>query len=81
MSVEVVIIKVDPETLNNYEYYIPVSSNLKDEREISKILTSLMKACNVGDFVRIGDKFYRRIKGGFREANTEDLAELLASKI
>lgn len=37
--------------------------------------------CNVGDFLIIKDEVYRRIRGGWRAATDDDMAELLAAKL
>ena len=73
MMRKVRIAKVDKNTGNLYILELPVPD---------KLLVEHMKdTCNVGDFLIDGDKIYRRIKGGFREANNEDMAELLSSMI
>ena len=44
-------------------------------------LEHIKGACNVGDFLIIEGKVYRRIRGGWREATDDDMAELLAAKL
>lgn len=77
--VEVEVIKVDRKTLNSFRFPLSIpkkSENMNDE----EILEHFMWA-NVGDFVKIEDRIYRRVRGGFRKATDEDMAELIASQI
>jgi len=71
------IVKIDEETGRNDSYKMPVPRNMAYEME-----PGFMDAiCNVGDFVIVEDKVYRRIRGGWRDATDDDLAELLAAKL
>jgi hypothetical protein len=47
-----------------------------------EILKIARKGANVGDFMILPNgKVFRRIRGGFREATNEDMAELISSQI
>ena len=67
------IAKIDRNTGNLYIFEVPVPDKLT--------VDAIKVACNVGDFLIDGDKVYRRLAGGVREANDEDMAELLSSMI
>ena len=75
---EVKIVKVDREKLRSTNLTVKVKV---DRENYDLILRILKRAVNVGDFVIIGDRVFRRVIGGFREANEEDLAELYASRL
>ena len=91
------VFKIDENTGNSYNYRMPVpirglrdmlEGKPEDELPKDEPLISLesplrfVKAvCNVGDFLIIEGETYRRIRGGFRPATDDDLAELLAAKL
>ena len=77
--VGVEVIKVDKETLKHHKFIlgVPKTSEEMSDEEILKFVT-----VNVGDFVRLPNKaIYRRIRGGWRAATDEDLAEFIASQL
>jgi len=74
--VKVLVVKVDRETLRSVSYPLFV---IKSPDE--SILKQIAKGTNVGDFVIIGDKTYRRVRGGFREADDSDMAELIGAQL
>ncbi len=65
------IILIDRATGKSYEINIKVPPDI----DIDK----LKPLCNVGDFIIIDNKIYRRVRGGFKEADEEDVAELVSS--
>jgi hypothetical protein len=71
------VVKVDRETLKHVRYPIFLPAGSSEER----VLRSAMRACNVGDFLILNGKTYRRVRGGFRKATDEDMAELIGSQI
>lgn len=77
--IEVRVIKIDRETLNT------VTLTIKLPFRIHKINDEKMLRCfervDVGDFVKIENRIYRKLKEGFRKATEEDLAELISSQI
>jgi hypothetical protein len=71
------VYKVDKKTLKPFNYLIPIMNH-----DLTKILKSLEKACNVGDFVELRDnKFYKRVRGGFKEVTQEEMALLIAAQL
>lgn len=85
-KVTVEIIKVDKNTLKhtkfNWDISVPVMEGESAGSKFREKVLTMVKSCNVGDFVRFSDgAVYRRIVGGFREATSEDLAELITSEI
>lgn len=72
---EVQVWKVDRKNLKAYMFKLPVLTTPE-----GNILTSSLKnACNVGDFVIIPPrKILVRVRGGLREANSAEIAELLS---
>jgi len=74
--VRIKVIKVDGKTMNTNDYPTFVIEGSEEQ-----MLNSAKKSCNVGDFIIIGDKAFRRIRGGFRECTDDDLSELLASQL
>jgi len=75
---EVKIVKVDREKLRSVSLTVKMKASKENYDLILRILKS---GVNVGDFVIIGDRVFRRVIGGFREASEEDLAELYASRL
>jgi len=73
----VLVVKVDRENLRSYTYPIFVPDGLS----VEKILEISKKFVNVGDFLIIGEKTFRRVRGGWREATDDDIAELVVSTI
>lgn len=72
------VVKVDKETLKHIRHPLYVPPNLTEE----ETLKLARKGCNVGDFVILSSgKVFRRIRGGYREATDEDMAELVGSTI
>ena len=70
------IIKIDV-SLSRYtvmELLVPESVTIEN----SKVLKAI---CNVGDFIEIDGKLYRRVKGGFKEANEDDMAMFLTAML
>ena len=78
--IKVEVIKVDSENLKYVKFplFIPkASENMTDEEMLKYV-----KTVNVGDFVILPDQsIYRRIRGGWRKATDDDLAELITSQI
>jgi len=72
------VIKVDKETLKQHKFSlgVPRASEEMSDEEILKLVT-----VNVGDFVRLPKAIYRRIRGGWRVATDDDLAELITSQL
>lgn len=75
-----------------YPVSVKFNSSWTDNDMDDQILESLKKGCNVGDFIIFPatiwktdqmkkKKVFRRIRGGFREANDEDMAELIATQL
>lgn len=76
-TVRVEVVKVDRETLKHYKFplFVPMGSE-------EEMLKAAKRGCNVGDFVILPNrKAFRRIRGGFRKANEEDMAELVGSQL
>lgn len=72
------VFKVDGETLKNFRHPLPVPAGASEE----EMLKIARKGANVGDFAVLPNgKVFRRIRGGFREATSEDMAELIGSQI
>ena len=72
------VFKVDKDTLKYVCHPLPVPAGAGQE----EILKIARKGANVGDFMILPNgKVFRRIRGGFREATNEDLAELISSQI
>jgi len=70
------VIKVDKVTLKHLKFPLLLPRGSEGET-----LGAARKGCNVGDFLLMGGKTYRRIRGGFRLATDDDMAELLAAQI
>lgn len=72
------VIKVDKETLKQHKFIlgVPRASEEMSDEEILRFVT-----VNVGDFARLPKAIYRRIRGGWRKATDDDLAELIASQL
>ncbi|GAH56842.1 unnamed protein product [marine sediment metagenome] len=68
--------KIDEETGKSHSYHIPIPRSGKELAPLT-----LKSACNVGDFIIVEDKVYRRVRGGFNPATDDELAELLAAKL
>jgi hypothetical protein len=72
------VFKVDKDTLKYVRHPLPVPAGAGQE----EILKIARKGANVGDFMILPNgKVFRRIRGGFREATNEDMAELISSQI
>lgn len=72
------VFKVDRDTLKYVRHPLPVPAGASRE----EMLKVAKKGTNVGDLVVLpNDKVFRRIRGGFREATSEDMAELIGSQI
>jgi hypothetical protein len=71
------VIKVDKQTLKHTRYPVFMPSDRSEE----EVLKFAMKAANLGDFLILGEKTFRRIRGGWRTATDEDLAELIGSQL
>jgi hypothetical protein len=71
------VIKVDKQTLKHTRYPVFMPSDHSE----GEVLKFAMKAANVGDFLILGEKTFRRIRGGWRTATDEDLAELIGSQL
>lgn len=72
------VIKVDKDTLKHTKYPIFMPKDRSEE----EVLRFARKACNVGDFLILPNgKKFRRIRGDFREATEEDMAELIGSQL
>ncbi len=95
-KVEIVIaevFKIDENTGNSHNYRMPVPrigiknvlEGKPEEEKLPKVLQSPLRfvktICNVGDFLIIEGETFRRIRGGWRAAIDDDLAELLAAKL
>ncbi len=70
------VIKVDKNTLKHLKFPLLLPRGSEEET-----LRAARKGCNVGDFLIIDDKTYRRVHGGFRVATDDDTAELLAAQL
>ena len=70
------VIKVDRLTLKHLKFSLLLPRSSEEET-----LRAARKGCNVGDFLLMSGKTYRRVRGGFRLATNDDMAELLASKL
>ena len=70
------VIKVGKATLKHLEFPIILPRGSEEE-----MLRAARNGCNVGDFLLMGGKTYRRIRGGFMVATDDDMAELLASQL
>ena len=70
------VIKVDKVTLKHLKFPLILPRSSEEET-----LRAARNGCNVGDFLQVSGKTYRRIRGGFRLATDEDMAELLASQL
>ena len=70
------VIKVDKVTLKHLKFPLLLPRGSEEE-----MLRAARNGCNVGDFLIIEGKTYRRIRGGFRLATDEDMAELLAAQL
>lgn len=47
-----------------------------------KMLDSITKGVNVGDFVKLPNgNIYKRVRGGFKKTTDEDMAELITSQL
>ena len=72
---KVLVVKVDSGTLKSFS--ISVTTVFPGEVSDDGILRVVKHLCNVGDFVIIGNKVYKRIRGGFRRATDEEEALVL----
>lgn len=70
------VIKVDRLTLKHLKFPLLLPRGSEEE-----MLRAARKGCNVGDFLVLGDRTYRRIRGGFRPATDDDMAEFIASQL
>jgi hypothetical protein len=70
------VIKVDKYTLKHLKFSLLLPRGSEEE-----MLRAAGKGCNVGDFLLVQGRAYRRVRGGFRLATDEDMAELLASQL
>ena len=70
------VIKVDKLTLKHLKFPLLLPRGSEEE-----MLRAARKGCNVGDFLLMQGRTYRRVLGGFRLATDEDMAELLASQL
>lgn len=50
-------------------------------KELGDPLETLKKLCNVGDFVELDGRLYRRVRGGFREATDDEAALVTALRL
>ena len=84
-TVMVEVVKIDEETGKSYSYKVPAlrvpNTVPKGEVDYEFYLKHMKAACSVGDFLILESKTYRRIRGGWRAATDDDLAELLAAKL
>jgi len=84
-TVMVEVVKIDEETGKSYSYKVPAlrvpDTVPKGEIDYELYLKHMKATCNVGDFLILESKTYRRIRGGWRAATDDDLAELLAAKL
>ena len=77
---EVEVVIVDKDSLNSYRYVLPLIYPKKTD--ILDALSGLLKSIPVGAFIILENgEVYRRIKGGFRKANDNDMVELLTIQI
>ena len=81
LTVMVEVFKIDEETGKSYSHHIPIPLAMPFRVDHELYLKVMKTACNVGDFVVVEGKVYRRIRGGWREATDDELAELLAAKL
>jgi hypothetical protein len=71
------VIKVDRLTLKHLKFPLLLPRGSEEET-----LRAARKGCNVGDFLLMSEgKTYRRVRGGFRLATNDDMAELLAAQM
>ena len=79
------IVKIDKETGKSYSYKVPYPRimTLTDEQVSQKFSSTFYKGlgCNVGDFLIVENKVYRKIRGDMIPATDDELAELLAAKL
>jgi hypothetical protein len=77
-TVRVDVVKVDRETLRHFKFPLFVPEKASEE----EMLKAAKGGCNVGDFLVLPSrKTFRRIRGGFRVATEEDMAELIGSQL
>lgn len=81
LTVLVEIVKIDEETGKSYSSHIPIPRPIPKEICANPRNIFWLPACNVGDFIIVEDKIYRRIRGGIRATTDDELAELLAAKL
>ena len=74
------VIKVDPDTNKSASFNVRVPKGT-----IEKMLEQLKPALNVGDFAIFEwvpeNLVYIRVRGGFRKATDEEMAELISSRM
>jgi hypothetical protein len=70
------VIKVDKYTLKHLKFPLLLPRGSEEET-----LRAARKGCNVGDFLLLRERAYRRVRGGFRLATNDDMAELLAAQM
>ena len=70
------VIKVDKHTLKHLKFSLLLPRGSEEET-----LRAARKGCNVGDFLLVQGRAYRRVRGGFRLATSDDMAELLAAQM
>jgi hypothetical protein len=70
------VIKVDRLTLKHLKFPLLLPRGSEEET-----LRAARKGCNVGDFLLMQGRTYRRVLGGFRLATNDDMAELLAAQM
>ena len=70
------VIKVDKYTLKHLKFSLLLPRSSEEE-----MLRAAGRGCNVGDFLLMSGRTYRRVKGGFRLATNDDMAELLAAQL
>jgi len=70
------VIKVDRFTLKHLKFPLLLPRGSEEET-----LRAARKGCNVGDFLLMSGRAYRRVRGGFRLATSDDMAELLAAQM
>ena len=75
-SEQAVVIKVGQKTLKNLKFPLLLPRGSEEE-----MLRAARNGCNVGDFLQMSGKTYRRIRGGFILATSDDMAELLAAQL
>lgn len=75
------VVKIDKETGKSYSHHIPIPLTMPLKVDHELYLKVMKTACNVGDFVVVEGKVYRRVRGGFNPATDDELAELLAAKL